>query len=251
VARLLEEFAPVQAESLDPAALGLINRPNQVSLADDLEFTMNVVCRSEQAPVACRAATHAATNFRRTPEPDLSHLTTSLPRTSQDPETAVQVKQLEREKERAIAAEDYRRAAQIKHAIAVHQETGRQLFVLAKEKKEAVAQEDFERAQGLKDEMDELRARVEAELTPAAPDTPRAPPRASVGHSEQPSSARTRPASGRALASATAMLPSVWPAISCLLTLLLPPNRPAFWHPFLLILAPLLLALDSTFLRYK
>lgn len=109
--------------------------------------------------------------------------------------------------------------------------------MLAKEKKEAVAQEDFERAQGLKDEMDELRARVAAELTPAAPSTQRAPPRReSVGRSEQPSSARTRPTSGRALASATAMLPSVWPAVSCLQSLLLPSTHVSLSHPFLLIL---------------
>lgn len=88
----------------------------------------------------------------------------SLVSTTKDPETAAKIKALTREKERAVAEEQYRLAGQIKQAIEIYRQGGEELLRLSRQKQAAVASEDYEGAQVLKDQIDAIRDRLDVEV---------------------------------------------------------------------------------------
>lgn len=74
-----------------------------------------------------------------------------------DSVTAAQIRELEAEKGRAVAAEDYDRAKQIKVAVDRLKDVGRKVAQLEAKKRAAVEREDYDEAKRLKADIDKLR----------------------------------------------------------------------------------------------
>jgi len=89
--------------------------------------------------------------------------------TGLDPETAIQIKKLQQEKDNAVRNEDFDLAKEIKDTINRLMSIGTELTKLENEKQQAVANEDFDVAKQLKMQIDQLKASA---FNPGVPQQP-------------------------------------------------------------------------------